>query len=128
MVIKIWFIRYAQLSLEFSEEKDVFAPFYRKRDTEGKVYLPLEMVRLPFFLQAGSKKVVESRKGHKAFKLDEELKKKGLSDIERKERTKINSSPLDFRKEYNNWMIQAHQNWGLPDSFDGHVWDVILNF
>lgn len=120
-------VKYGQLSLEFSEDKNIYAPFYKFTEEKGKVYLPLELVKFPFFLQSRSEKVLESRKGHKAYKKYEELKRKGASEKELEEATKFTTSTASLRKEYKDWQIVAHQDWGFPDSFDGHVWDVIIN-
>jgi hypothetical protein len=120
-------VKYAQLSLEFSEEENVFAPFYKIQNSDGKVYLPLELVKFSFFLHARSEKVLVSRKGYKAYQKYKELNKKGLSEKEIRKETEFKTSPTDLRKNFKNWQIIAHQDWGLPDSFDGHVWDVIIN-
>lgn len=115
-----------QLGLDFGAEQDVFAPFFFTPEDREKVFLPLELVKFPFFLHSKSEKVLESRKGFAAYKKYEKLVKQGLSEKEIREQTKYESSPTDLIKQYDNWRIQGHQNHGLPDSFDGQVWNVLI--
>ena len=129
-------IKFGKLNLDFSEDDNIYAPFHKISTDEKenkKRYQLLELVKYPFFLQSRSDKVVESRKGHIAYKKFKKLLKQGVSDEELDEASKYSGSTYKLKKIYkdiNNqkgaWIINAHQDWGLPDSFDGHVWDIIM--
>lgn len=52
----------------------------------------------------------------------------GISEKDIEELTKYETSPAALRfRTSSGWEILAHQNYGLPDSLDGYVWDYILS-
>lgn len=121
-------LNFNTLDIPYSEEEYIFAPFTDTDENIDRGMVPLEIAQKnPFFLHAKSKKVLYSRSGMKANKLDQELMKKGYSEEERRNRVKYDElSPVDLNKDYGDWKIKASAEWGLPDSFDGLVWDVII--
>ncbi len=121
--------KYSQLSLDFSEEDDPISPLAISLQEKHKLYAPLELVQYPFFLQVKSQRVVNSRKGYRNSKKIKALKKQGLSKEEIIEQTKIEISNVELEAHFENigWTIKGSLDYGLPDGFDGRVWNVIQN-
>ena len=89
-----------------------------------KTYVPLELIKLPLFLQQKSKKVLDSRIGHQAYLKRHKLEKEGFTEEEIAKQTVYEADSTTFKKTYKDlgWTISAHQDFGLPDHFDGIVW------
>lgn len=126
--------KYSQLKLSFSEF-NASAPIGDSDLTQlKKIYLPKEFTHYPFFFQTRSKIVKDSREGYKIYSKnnyewpDEDIML-NLKNLETKFVDEIQLSPDNkntYTKFTKEWHIKASLEYGLPDSFDGHIWDIIL--
>ncbi|HPV55509.1 MAG TPA: hypothetical protein PKW61_00155 [Tenuifilaceae bacterium] len=106
--------KYTQLKISFNEIPAVCEFLLPDMDNFKKLYTLREMGQHPFFLYMKTEKVQNSRVAYLAAQ-------KGKDDV------KIKLSDLEYRTS-KNWSILASHRYGLPDNFDGLVWNYILNF
>jgi len=139
-------VKLNQLALDFGDDIAISPIPSSLLEEQKKLYLPHEFVKHPFFLKHNSKKVDLSRVGYRAKKATDKLKKNKATkeEINDKSTIKVNINDLEqtFVDEQNNdnsttelshrhtheeWSILGHLLYGLPDEFDGHVWDIIVH-
>jgi hypothetical protein len=121
--------KFTQLELAFDEHFSV-SPTKTNVDTPEKLYMPKEFIQYPFFLQERSERVTLSRKGMELDRLEKNMLKKGATTNEIRKAVKekgFDLLPSDLRYAQDEWTISSVIEYGLPDDFDGHVWDILVN-
>lgn len=123
--------KYKQLNFQFDQDLIPSAPVIEDDLTNlKKLYIPIELLKYPFFFPKTSKIVNKSRKVYR------EIKKSGNTNPDKN----ITINLKDFTKDYTDdeidkmvnrkitsqWLVESDIRYGLPDSFDGHVWDIIM--
>ena len=132
--------KYDQLELNFDDffAKSPYNPESKLSELQ-KIYIPQEFVNYPFFLAAKSNEVKKSRVGYIANQKYQKLIDSGVSEDEANKQSEYKTSPgtrkkhfsdtieTDTTKIYAQWIIKSDEDYGLPDDFDGQVWDIIIS-